>query len=201
MRAILYIVLALALAGCDTSPLQDLFGRSGSSSVSPTGLSRKAGDVPHDLSEYRLGAGDQVQVNVFGQPDLTAKLEVSGDGMIAMPLIGPLPARDLTVTELARTIAAALDRSYLVDPKVTVEVQKYRPFSILGQVGTPGRFPFSSGLDVRQAVALAGGFTRRARTGSMTIYRLSAIGHIEIPATPDTPVLPGDIIEIDRRLF
>ena len=201
MKAILYAALALMLAGCGTSPLQDMFGRSGSSSVSPTGLSRKAGDVPLDLSEYRFGPGDQLQVSVFGQPDLTGKLEVSGDGMVAMPLLGPLPARDLTAAELARTIAAALDRSYLVDPKVTVEVQKYRPFSILGQVSTPGRFPFAAGLDVRQAVALAGGFTRRARTGSMTIYRHSAIGQIEISATPDTPVLPGDIIEIDRRLF
>lgn len=201
MRTALCAILALILLGCGTSPLQDLFGRSGSSSVSQSGLSRKAGDAPLDLSEYRLGPGDQIQVGVFGQPDLSVRLEVSGDGMIAMPLLGSLPARDLTAAELGRTIASALDRSYLVDPKVTVEVQKYRPFSILGQVSTPGRFPFAAGLDVRQAVALAGGFTRRAKTGSMTIYRHSAIGQIEIPATPDTPVMPGDIVEIDRRLF
>ena len=200
----LLALCAAALAGCGTSPLEGLFGRSGSTSAAATasgGGPPRANDAIHDLSEYRLGPGDQLQVNVFGQPDLSVKLEVSGDGMVAMPLIGSMQAKDLTAVELARTIAAVLDRSYLVDPKVAVEVQKYRPFSILGQVGTPGRFPYAAGLDVRQAVALAGGFTRRARTASMMIFRQSAVGQIEIEATPDTPVLPGDIIEIERRLF
>jgi polysaccharide export outer membrane protein len=204
MRAVLAALLALALAGCGANPLGGLFGRSGGTSANaagPAGTAPRAGEVPHDLSEYRLGPGDQVQVNVYGQPDLTGKLEVSGDGMVAMPLIGPMQAKDLTVVELARTIAAVLDRNYLVDPKVSVEVQKYRPFSVLGQVSNPGRFPYAARLDVREAVAMAGGFTRRARTNSMAIYRHTALGQIEIEATPDTPVLPGDTVEIWRRLF
>jgi len=198
-RAALIVLagLALAPAACGTSP------SGGLSTGSPTAVavSGARGGIVHDLSEYRLGPGDQLQVTVFGQPELSVKLEVSGDGTVAMPLVGPMPAKDLTAVELSRTIAAALDKDYLVDPKVTVEVQKYRPFSILGQVTTPGRFPYAAGLDVRQAVALAGGFTRRARTSTVTIYRQSAVGPIELQGTPDTPVLPGDIIEIERRLF
>ena len=98
-------------------------------------------------------------------------------------------------------ITTALDRDYIVNPKVSIEVLNYRPFYILGQVASPGSYPYVTGMDVRQAVAIAGGFTPRARTSTVTVIRQSAQGAVKIEATPDVPVLPGDTIEIQRRLF
>jgi polysaccharide export outer membrane protein len=73
----------------------------------------------------------------------------------------------------------------------------YRPITILGQVKNPGRYPYSAGLDIRQAVALAGGYDKRASSSSATIYR----NNQELDVPPETLVQPGDTIEIPRRFF
>lgn len=65
----------------------------------------------------------------------------------------------------------------------------------------PGSYPYVAGMDVRQAIAIAGGFTRRARTSTVKVIRETADGRVEIDVKPDMPVLPGDTIEVDRRLF
>jgi polysaccharide export outer membrane protein len=125
----------------------------------------------------------------------------TGAGNITMPLLGQVQAASRTLTELRADITTALDRDYIVNPKVSIEVLNYRPFYILGQVASPGSYPYVTGMDVRQAVAIAGGFTPRARTSTVTVIRQSAQGAVKIEATPDVPVLPGDTIEIQRRLF
>jgi polysaccharide export outer membrane protein len=138
---------------------------------------------------------------VFGQDDVSGEFQIDGAGNITMPLLGQVHAASRTLTELRADITTALDRDYIVNPKVSIEVLNYRPFYILGQVASPGSYPYVTGMDVRQAVAIAGGFTPRARTSTVTVIRQSAQGAVKIEATPDVPVLPGDTIEIQRRLF
>jgi len=147
-------------------------------------------------AQYRLSIGDKLHILVFGQDDVSGEFQIDGAGNITMPLLGQVHAASRTLTELRADITTALDRDYIVNPKVSIEVLNYRPFYILGQVASPG-----SGMDVRQAVAIAGGFTPRARTSTVTVIRQSAQGAVKIEATPDVPVLPGDTIEIQRRLF
>lgn len=152
-------------------------------------------------AEYRLGAGDRLRITVFGHEDLSGEFTIDGSGNIALPLLGQFPAARQTVTELQSGLREALDKDYLVDPRVSVEVTNYRPFFILGEVNSAGSYPFIAGITILEAVAIGGGYTRRARTSSATVTRMTPEGRVEIRMPPEAPVFPGDTIYIDRRLF
>ena len=152
-------------------------------------------------TEYKLGTGDQLQVSIFGQPDLSGKFEVDGNGNITLPLIGPLKAEGRTVNEVQQSVTTSYDKSFLVNAKVSVQVLNYRPFYILGEIGKPGSYPYVSGLTMRQAVAIAGGFTRRARESPLRVIRSGQDSKEAEDAMPDDPVLPGDTISVERRVF
>ena len=92
-----------------------------------------------------LGAGDELRIVVYDQPSLTNLYEVDQSGQISLPLIGDVPASDSTADELAERIEAKLATAYLREPNVTVEVATYRPFFVLGEVGTPGQYPYVPG--------------------------------------------------------
>lgn len=151
---------------------------------------------------YRLGPGDQVRITVFGQQDLTGEYSVDGSGMLAFPLIGQIKAGGLTANELERVITKKLSPDYLKNPSVSVQVLSYRPFYIVGEVKKPGGYAYVSGMTAINAVALAGGFTYRAREGSFYLDRMEKDGKKKrIDATPDTPVEPGDVITVRERYF
>jgi polysaccharide export outer membrane protein len=151
--------------------------------------------------EYRLGAQDRVMVTVFGEAELSGELQVDGTGRIAMPLVGDIEVGGLTVREAEAAIANRLQPDFLKNPRVGVQVTNYRPFYILGEIKQPGSYPYVSGMTVVQAVALAGGFTYRARQNRLYILRGAEQAREKIPATQETVVLPGDIIEVPERFF
>lgn len=154
--------------------------------------------MPAYAEAYRLQAGDKVRLMVFGHADASGDLEVSADGNVIAPLVGAVPARGKTTAELTQTLTAALDADYLVDPKLTVELLHTAPFYILGQVKNPGSYVYREGMTVQQAVAMAGGFTSRAKTSEVLLTR----GGGEAEGTsPDAQVRPGDTIEVERRWF
>ena len=150
---------------------------------------------------YQLASGDILKINVFGHDDISGDYEVDGTGQITFPLLGLVRAEGLTIGSLRQNIEAALNRDYLVDPRVSVEVLNYRPIFILGQVGAPGSYPYSVGMTVRQAVALAGGYTRRASTEDMKLIRIESGVQKEYEVQEEDNVLPGDTIEVLRRFF
>lgn len=150
---------------------------------------------------YRLGSGDRVHIIVFGQNDLTGDYQVDGSGTLQFPLIGPVRAGGMTAGELQQAITSKLSPGYLRDPSVSVEVISYRPFSILGEVNKPGAFPYANGMTVLDAVALAGGFKYRAKDDDYRIRRLENGQRVELHATGETPVNPGDVIIIPERFF
>ncbi|MDF1848803.1 MAG: polysaccharide export protein [Parvibaculaceae bacterium] len=150
---------------------------------------------------YRLGAGDELRVIVFGEPDLSGEFEIDGSGAFSMPLIGQLDAFQLTVVELEKAIAAKLTEGYLIDPRVNVEVLNYRPFYIVGEVKDGGEFPYISGMHAVRAVAIAGGYTYRANTQKVMITRKGTADEIEMPASQGTAIYPGDVIRIPERYF
>ena len=153
-----------------------------------------------DLLAYRLGSGDRVRLTVFRHPDLSGEFVVDGQGKLALPLVGEISAGDLSVRELEERVGVSLRQGFLVDPQVSVEVLNYRPFYILGEVRSPGGYPFVSGMTVLNAVALAGGYTYRARVGGVTITRGGANG-ATLGAASDSAILPGDVIEVPERFF
>ena len=115
-----------------------------------------------EIGEYRLGASDQIRITVFGEPELSGEYLLDGTGTVSLPLIGEVTALDLTIREFEGAIAQRYSDGYLRDPRVNAEVMNYRPFYILGEVRTPGEYPYTSGLTILNAVATAGGFTYRA---------------------------------------
>lgn len=157
--------------------------------------------VPQSASEYTLGAGDKLRITVHELPDLTGEFLVSGSGLVSMPLIGEVQAGGLTVRQLADAIAAKLTPDYLKNPRVSIEVLNFRPFDIIGEVNKPGSYPYRPGMNILNAVAMAGGFTYRANKTDLYIKRAKDPDGHEVEATQETAVLPGDIIRVKERFF
>lgn len=152
-------------------------------------------------SEYRLGAGDQLRITVFGEADLTGQFLINPQGDIAFPLVGDIEASGKTLIELTASITEALQQGFIRQPSVAVEVLNYRPFFILGEVRTPGTYPFSANLTVLNAVATAQGFTYRADRGRVYIKHANEDVERRYRLTTTTPVQPGDTIRIGERFF
>lgn len=152
------------------------------------------------VTEYRLGAGDQLRITVFNEADLTGQFVVGSQGSIAYPLVGEVRAAGMTVPEFTASLAQAL-RQFVRSPDVSVEVANYRPFFILGEVTRPGTYPYSASLTVLNAVATAGGFTYRANQSRVFVRHANETTEHSLPLTIATPVLPGDTIRIGERFF
>jgi len=149
---------------------------------------------------YELGPGDEVRVTVFGHGDLSGVFVLGGDGTVSLPLIGEIAAGQKSVRELEDLIVDALRPDYLKNPSVNVQMVNYRPFYILGEVKSPGSYSYVSGMKVINAVVLGGGYTYRAKENKVYIDR-SGDESQRIVASPETPVLPGDIIHVPERFF
>jgi polysaccharide export outer membrane protein len=164
-----------------------------------------SGLPPLPMSEagpYTLGAGEQVRVVVFGQTELTGEFTVNDRGNIPVPLLGDIPASGRTTDQLAQSISTALaDKKILLNPSVSVEVIKYRPVFILGEVVKPGEYPYEPGMTALTLVAIAGGFTYRAQTGYVSVLRRIDGHAVEGRAPRGEEILPGDVVTIFERYF
>lgn len=150
---------------------------------------------------YRLGAGDSVRVTVFGQADLSGIFQIDGNGKVALPLVGTVQAGGLSASDFEKAVANSLKPDYLQDPRVSVEVMTYRPFYIVGEVKNPGNYPYTNGMTVINAVAMAGGFTYRAKDDDFEIKRAGKSSKDSEEATQETLVHPGDVITVPERWF
>lgn len=150
---------------------------------------------------YRLGSGDKLKVTVFEERDLSGSFEVAGDGVVSLPLIGPVNAQGLSIRDLEDRIKVRLLDGYLRNPRVSIEVLNYRPFYILGEVKEPGSYPYVNGMSVLNAVALGGGYTYRANKKKITLLREGSSEEGKQIVTQETKVLPGDVIRVEERFF
>jgi polysaccharide biosynthesis/export protein len=150
---------------------------------------------------YTLDTGDKLRVVVFGQEGLSNSYAVDAGGKITMPLIGMVGARGLSTEALSQAITVRLRHGYIREPQVAVEIENYRPFFVLGEVTTPGQFPFVPGMTAETAVAIAGGFTPRAYRFRMELHRVID-GQLMRAVVPlDYRVRPGDTIVVAERWF
>lgn len=150
---------------------------------------------------YVLGTGDRLRINVFGETDLSGEFEIDTTGSISMPLIGEIKATGLSTSQLQVRISDALADGYLLEPRVAAEVINYRPFYILGEVRSPGEYPYSANLTVQNAVAAAGGFDYRADKRVVYIKNAESNTEVKYILDANTLVQPGDTIRIDERTF
>jgi polysaccharide export outer membrane protein len=112
-----------------------------------------------DLIDYRLAPGDQINVTVFGQADLSGDFIIDGGGYVHMPLVGAVPVAALTLQECQQRIIARLGSGLIKRPVVSVRISEFRPVYVLGDVRTPGVYPFRFGLRASAAISLAGGLS------------------------------------------
>lgn len=134
--------------------------------------------IPIDLTNHlylaaSLGPGDIFEVRVYQDPKLSGKYRVTTDGIINFPLIGIVYVNNKTPNQVAKIIREKLAKGYINNPYVTVYVLKYnsKKIFILGQVQKPGTFVFEDKMNIVQAISLAGGFTKHAKSNSIIVTR------------------------------
>ncbi len=150
---------------------------------------------------YKLSAGDKVNITVFDEPTMSGEFVVSSSGDISYPLIGNINAQGMTLDEFQAALIARLMPDILKNPKVTVSVLNYRPYYILGEVNAPGEYPYTDNLNVMNAVAKASGFTYRAKTTKVFIRRAGENTEKVYDLTSDLKIAPGDTIRVAERYF
>tara|TARA_Y100001973_G_C5206334_1_gene341746 strand:+ start:659 stop:1219 length:561 start_codon:yes stop_codon:yes gene_type:complete len=154
-----------------------------------------------DLQHYKLSADDVISVTVFDEPDLSLKeARVSSTGTIAMPLIGQVSVKGLSVSDAERLIYNAYLGDYLKKPDITITIVEYRQFYVNGEVEKPGGYGYREGMTVQRAITLAGGFTERASRSNIKLIRENGNG-TAIDATLSTTVQPGDVITVEESFF
>jgi polysaccharide export outer membrane protein len=154
------------------------------------------------IQPYRLDSGDRLRITVFEQdgPDRDLSRSIRPDTS-PIPLVGAVAARGRTLQELESSIAASLRQGYLRDPDVSIEIDRYRSFFIMGEVGQAGQYSYVAGMTVQNAIAIAGGFSARANQRNVDITRKIngeiMTGRVSI----SDPILAGDTIYVRERLF
>ena len=151
---------------------------------------------------YKLASGDIIRISVFAEPDLSFdQIRLTDAGTFSYPFVGEVRAQGKTAAELERVLTNALRGDFLVDPRVSISVLEYREFYISGEVKQPGGYKFQPGLNLRRAIALAGGLTERASIKRITVVRDQDSKRKPVRVALDSPVMPGDTINIDQGFF
>src|SRR3989449_2568794 len=163
-------------------------------------------------SGYILSANDQVAVEVFGEEDLRTNGRLNGEGNLSVPLLGSIHLAGMTLSQAATRLTDLYARDYLVNPRVNVMLVGYakRRFTMLGQINRPGSYEMPEGspegIDLLEAIAMAGGYTRIAAPERISVRRHSNSGKDEIIRVDakrlargdraNFTVLPGDAITV-----
>ena len=149
---------------------------------------------------YVLGAGDKVEIKVFGQPDLEVTALLGNSGEVNYPFLGKVKLAGLNTSEVEQVITQGLKPGYLINPNVYVQVIEYRPFYIHGEVKNPGAYPYQPAMTVNQAIALAGGLTERASVDKIYIFK-EQTKQQQLKGSLNSQIAAGDTIKIEQRLF
>lgn len=168
-------------------------------------------------TNYVLKAGDKVNIKIFPDDQYIrgGQYEITPEGNITLPLIGKVQIVDKTMGQASEMLKEIIDKDYIVDPEVVVEMLGYKQetFVILGQVQKPGTFSFPAGVQeftFLQAISIAGGFSQvanikkikiiRQEAGQRKIIRINAESIIG-GKSPDLEIKPGDVIHVSESLF
>ncbi len=157
-------------------------------------LSTQAND-----NEFIIEVGDVVSIQVYNEPELNIRAKLSSSGTVRVPLVGNVIVRGKTAQQVSQEIEAALLDGYLVEPSVTVIVDTVRPFYVRGAVINPSVYQFNLGMNVEQAIAVAGGLKDRASRSAWYVIRVGQEKRIK--ADKNFKIQPGDIIEIEESIF
>ena len=198
--AAILVSLMVGLAGCSTA-INDTSSQVVSSiGQNNTNSFNNNETVKQQSMAYQLGAGDKLQLTVDGVKDHSGEFEIAGDGSVSLPFVGKVTAAGLTLDQFSEQVSIKL-KDYIRNPQVRVSVLNYRPFYIQGEIKNGGQYDYSDGLDIKRAVAIAGGYTYRAIKGYVYIQRANANKEIKYSLNKRVYVRPGDNIRIPERFF
>lgn len=161
---------------------------------------------------YVLSANDQVAVEVFGEEDLRTSGRLNGEGNLSVPLLGSIHMAGLSLSQAASRLTDLYGRDYLVNPKVNVMLIGYakRRFTMLGQINRPGSYEMPDGspegIDLLEAIAMAGGYTRIAAPERVSIKRGNQVLRVDAKRQAKGnhsafSVVPGDTVTIGESIF
>lgn len=185
-KSLIAVSLVLGLAGCGVAP------------PLPVGIAAQRSCS----ASYVLGPGDKIRLDVFNEPNLSDKeYTINGDGEVSLPLIQNVKLGGKTTVEAADLVRSRYAGDYLDNPQVSITVTLFRPFYILGQVNTPGEYPYVEGLTVLNAVAKAGGLNSRANERQVYVTRAGQNEETLVQVTPNEIVCPGDTVRVVERFF
>ncbi len=200
-------MIALGLAAQDSSPAKNPVDGSAASEVQSQ-TTTTYGDK-NSSNALRLGTGDLVEVSVYNVPELSAKVRVSSDGNIYLPLVDYVRVGGLTADQAQALIQTRLaDGGFVKNPHVSVFVQEYasQGASVLGEVARPGIYPVLGQQRLFDVISAAGGFTEKAGQSITVTHRDHLDKPVTVPLTrnaTDSPegnisVYPGDTIVVRK---
>ena len=191
---------ALAIASCRHT-----------AAAAPAPLTAAAAELT-PIAATTLGPGDVFEVRVFQEPDLSGIYRLAGDGTINFPLCGRVALGGLTSTDATDRLTKCLASGYLRSPQVSIFVKEYnsKKIFVFGEVQKPGTFQYEDGMNIIQAITLAGGFAPRAAKNSTSVTRAldGSERRLKIPVediglgrAENFALRPGDIIFIPESFF
>jgi len=163
-------------------------------------------------SGYQLTTDDQIAIEVYGEDELRGAVRLNADGAVSLPLLGSVNLAGLTLNQAAARLTELYGKDYLVNPKVNVMLIGYakRRFAVLGQVNRPGSYEMPEGspggIDVLEAIAIAGGYTRTAAPERISVKRRDQILRVDAKRLARAGgksfrVQPGDTITVGESIF
>ena|ERR1041385_5659155 len=184
-------------------------GSSGNSTNSSFALAASTIAAP---SGYRLATDDQIAIEVYGEDELRSAVRLNADGAVSLPLVGPVHLAGLTLNQSAARLTELYGKDYLVNPRINVMLMSYarRRFTVLGQVNRPGDYEMPdgspSGIDMLEAIAIAGGYTRIAAPERITVKRRDQVLRVDAKRLARESgkgflVQPGDSITVGESIF
>ena len=161
---------------------------------------------------YILSLNDQIGVEVFGEEDLRATGRLNAEGNLSVPLLGSVHLAGLTLSQAAAKLTELFGRDYLVNPRVNVMLMGYakRRFTMLGQVTRPGSYEMPDdspeGIDLLEAIAMAGGYTRIAAPERISVRRGNQMLRVNAKrlargSQENFTVQPGDTVTVGESVF
>lgn len=161
-------------------------------------------------SDYKIAPHDIIVIDVFGEKDLSKEFRVTATGTINYYFLGEITVAGKTTSEVRQEITDELNRDYLVEPQVAVDVKEYRMREVFvnGQVTKPGAVPLTGEQDVTilTAIGRAGGTTSRANLNKIKFTRpgmkerVFSLDDLKEPRN-NIALQPGDIIEVGDKLL
>ena len=199
--AVMALLAGFAMAACPSK-----------TQVPPATIPTDTAPVAAPEGEGVLGPSDIVEIRVYREEELSGEYQVESNGTVNFPLIGSVDVAGLTPTDASKVIDWLLEDGYLKDAQVTIRVVEAnsRQVTVLGEVKEPGSFPYTDGMTVVQAVALAGGLGENHAAARTTITRQDGSQQvvIRVPFSEiskgrarNVELLPNDVIFVPESPF